>query len=83
MDPRYEFGETRMGPQGSNRVVTACQLSFAQRCMDFLVADVMQQHRGAALAAFQLWNQVVQALVNIRRDRAPAQGADRRRFGRR
>ena len=44
--------------------------------MDLAVTDVMQQHRGPALAAAQLRDKVVAALRNIRRDRPFTQGAD-------
>lgn len=57
-----------------SRIVTG-QFRLAQRLVDGLVADMVQQHRLATLAAAQLGDQVVPALRHARRDRAQAQGA--------
>ena len=60
-----------------DRVVSARQLGFVQGRMNFFVADVMKQHRGTTLAAFQLWNEMVSALRDIRRNGAAAKRTDR------
>lgn len=44
-------------------------------------ADLVEQNRGAALAAAQLRDEVVQALGRARRDRAVAERAEGRRVG--
>lgn len=64
-----------MRPQRLHRRVVSRQFRLAQRLVDRAVADVVQQHRLAALAAAQLGDQVVAALRDARRDRAQAQGA--------
>ena len=58
-----------MRPQGFAGVIVARKFGFGQSGVDFLVADLMQQHRLAALAAAQAWDQVVAALRDIVRDR--------------
>jgi len=66
-----------MGPQRRGRVVVAGQLRLGQRGVDFPVADVMQEYGWPALAAFELWDEVVQALRRVRWNRTVAEGADR------
>ena len=43
-------------------------------------ADLMQQHRLAALAAAEFRDKVVQTLLGLRRNGAVAEGTDRRGF---
>lgn len=50
--------------------------------MNFLVTDVVQQHRGAALTAFGARDQVMEALRRAFGNRAQAEGANRGHFGR-
>ena len=64
-----------MAPQRLGRVEVACQFRLAQRRMHLPVTDVMHQHGRAALATFQLGDQMVQALRHIRRDRTQAERA--------
>jgi len=66
-----------MGAQRINRVEAAGQFGFRKRGVDFLVADVMQQHGRAAFAALELGDQVMGRLRHIGRDRAQAKRADR------
>ncbi len=63
-----------------NRVIGAGQFGFAECCMHFLVADLMQQDRRSALASFEFWDQMVQAAAPVR-DWAVAERADRIIFG--
>ena len=65
-----------MRPERLGCVVGPRQFRLAQCGMNLAVADVMQQDNRPALAAFQLGDQVMQALRYIRRDRAVAKGAD-------
>lgn len=69
-----------MGAQGLNRVKGACQFSLGQGCVHFLMADLMQQDCGSALASFEFWDQMVQAAAPVR-DRAVAERAYRIIFG--
>ena len=55
-----------MRAQRIDRMVVPCQLRLGQRRMDFFVADVVKQNRGPAFAAFELWDQVMKALLYIR-----------------
>lgn len=52
---------------------TPGKFGLAERCVDFLVTNVVQQHYFAALAAFEPRNKVMQALRNVRRDGPTAQ----------
>lgn len=61
-----------MGAQNFHRVVMARKFGFAERCVNFLVADMMQQNHRPALAPAQFRDQMVQALRDVRRDRALA-----------
>ena len=54
----------------------AGELGFGQCCMNFVVADLMQQHRRAAFAAAKLRDQMVQALAGVLWDRALAKRAN-------
>ena len=65
-----------MGAQSFDRIEIPCQLRFGQGGVDLFVADHMQKNRGAALAPFQFWDQMLQAAVPIG-DRPFAEGADR------
>ena len=66
-----------MAPQRLDGVEGPRELRLAQGGVDFFVANVMQQHDRPAFAAFQFWNQVVQALRHIFWDLATAERADR------
>ncbi len=63
--------------QGFDGVVNLREFGFGARGVNFFVAQVMQQHRWTTFAAFELWDQVVQALRCAGRDRSPAQPTDR------
>ncbi len=75
-DPADEPRDPWMGAQGLHRVVAACKLGLGQRGVDLVVADLVQKHRGPALAAAQARDQVVQALLRVGRDGALAERAD-------
>lgn len=66
-----------MAAQCLNRVIVSRQFRLGQTGMDFTVTDVVQQDCWSAFAAFELWDQVVQALWNARWDRSQAQWAER------
>ncbi|EAQ12690.1 hypothetical protein RB2654_15430 [Rhodobacterales bacterium HTCC2654] len=66
-----------MGEQRLGRVVDTGKLGLGQGRVDFLVADVVEQHRLAAFAAFQARDQVMARLRNAFGDRAGADRADR------
>ncbi len=65
-----------MGAQRGGRGEVAGELGLAQRRVDLLVAEVMEEDGGASLAALGARDQVVEALGHARRDRAQAQRAD-------
>lgn len=65
-----------MPPQSLNGIIDPRQFSFAQRGMDFLVANVMDQNGWTAFPAFQLRDQMVQALRHTGRNGALAKGAN-------
>jgi hypothetical protein len=61
-----------MGAQGIDGEIGARKVCFAQGCVDFIVTDLVQEHRWSMFAAFEAWHQVVHALACIRGDRTPA-----------
>ena len=65
-----------MGAQRLGRVEVACQFGLGQGGVDFVVADLMHQNRGPALAAFELGDQMVQALAGYCRNGAATERAD-------
>ena len=65
-----------MGSESVHAGIVAGQFGLGERGMNFLMADVVQQHRRPALSPFQLRDQVMKALWNTRWDRAVAKGAD-------
>lgn len=66
-----------MGLQCLDGVVVAGEFGFGQGGVDFLVADLMEQHRGPVFTAPEPRDQVVQALWRVGWDRARAKGANR------
>lgn len=64
-DPCGKLGQTRMAAQGFYRVVGARQFGFSERCMYFIVADLVQEYGRTALAAAQLGYKMVQALLGV------------------
>ena len=74
-DPVQEFLKPWMGAQGLDRAETARQFGFGQRGVDFLVANLVQQHGGSALASFEFWDQMMQTATAFG-DRAVAKRAD-------
>ena len=76
-DPSDELGKPRMGAQCLNRRITARQLCLGQGRMNLGMANLVQEHRGSALAATQLRHEVVQALARMGRNRPVAVRADR------
>ena len=77
-DPSRKLLQTGMRAERFGRVVVARQFRLTQRCVDFLVADVVEQDGWPTLAAFQLGDQVMQALRHAGWDRSPTQRANRR-----
>jgi hypothetical protein len=65
-----------MGAQGLDGVVAARKLGLGHGGVDLVVADLVQQNRRPALAAAQAGDQVVQALLGVRRDGPVAEGTD-------
>lgn len=76
-DPLDEARKPWMAAQRINAVIAACKLGLGQCGMDFTMANLMQQDRRPPFAAAQLGDQVMQALLRLRRDRAVAKGANR------
>ena len=66
-----------MGLQRLGGAVVAGEFGLGQGGVDFLVTDLMQEHRGPVFTAPQPRDQVVQALGRVGRDRARAEGANR------
>lgn len=54
-----------MRAQGVHGVEVARQLRLGQRGVDFLVADLVQQYDGTALATFEFWDQMMQAAAPV------------------
>lgn len=65
-----------MCAQCVNRIEFACKHGFRKRGVNFTVTDVMEQHDRTAFAAAQFWDQVMQALRDMRRDGSVTQRAD-------
>ena len=76
-DPGDETGKTGMAVQRFDGGIVAGEFGLGQACVDFAVADVVEQYGRPALAAFEFRDEVVQALRDIRRYGALAEGADR------
>lgn len=74
--PSDELGQTRMGAQRLDAGITPRQLAFRQRGVNLVVANLVQPHHRATLAAFQLGHKVMKALAHLRRDRALAKRAN-------
>ena len=55
-----------------DRVVVTRQFCLCEGCMDFTVADVVQQDCGPAFSAFELGGQMMQTLLDLWRDRTIA-----------
>ncbi len=51
------------------------QFGFGQSCVDFVVANLVEQNGRAVFAAFELWDEMMQGLLCLRRDRAKAKRA--------
>lgn len=65
-----------MATQRLHRVVCAGKVGFGESCVDFFVANMVQQSRRAAFATFEFWDQVMQALWDTRWNRAHAKRAN-------
>jgi NADPH-dependent 2,4-dienoyl-CoA reductase/sulfur reductase-like enzyme len=63
-----------MGAQRLDGVVAARKLRLGHRGVDLVVADLVHENRRPALAAAQAGDQVVQALLGVRRDGPVAEG---------
>ena len=74
--PGDEFRQTRMRAQGLDTGIIARQFTFRQRRVNLVVANLVQAHHRATLAAFQLGHKVMQALAHLGRDRALAKRAN-------
>ena len=70
--PIQKTGQTITAENGVNGLKAAGQFGLGKAGMNLFVADVVQQHRWPALATFELWDQMMQTLRHIRRDRAQA-----------
>lgn len=79
-DPSDEFLQSWMGLKRLYRVEVSGKLRFREGRVDFVVTDLMQKNRRAALATPQSGDQMMQALPCIRRDRTAAKGAGREIF---
>lgn len=66
-----------MGAQSLDRGIVSRKVGFRNRGVNFIVANLVQQHGWSPFATTKLWYQVMQALFRVRRDRAQAQRADR------
>lgn len=66
-----------MRSQRLDRAVFPRQFCLGQAGVNLFVANLMQQHRWPVLATPEPRDQVVQALRDLRRDRAGAKGANR------
>jgi hypothetical protein len=75
-DPCDERGKARMGAQRLDGVVVARKLRLGHGGVDLVVADLVHENGRPALAAAQARDQVVQALLGVRRDGPVAEGAD-------
>lgn len=76
-NPADEFCQTGVRSQRVDCVEVARKLGFGECRVDFPMADVVQQNCWPSLATFQFGDEVVQALLHIRRDRAIAEGTNR------
>lgn len=74
--PGDEFRQTRMRAQGLDTGIITRQFTLRQRRVDLVVANLVQAHHRATLAAFQLGHKVMQALAHLGRDRALAKRAN-------
>lgn len=63
--------------QRGNGVELTRKRALAQACVDFLVANVVQQYRRPLFAPFGARDQMMQALRNIRRNGPPTKRANR------
>jgi len=75
--PLEELCKTWVGAKRLWRGVVAGEVGLGQCRVDFVVTDLMQQHRWSALAPAELRNEVVEALLGVRRNGPVAKGADR------
>jgi hypothetical protein len=66
-----------MGAQGFYSVIAAGEFGLAQGGVDFIVADLVQEHGWPALAALEAGDQMMMALACLGRDRAATEGANR------
>lgn len=76
-DPSHKGGDPGMGAQRLDAAVVSRQLGLRQGGVDFIVADLMQQHDRPTLPAAQLWDQMVPALFGMGRDRTLAERTSR------
>ena len=77
MHPSDKFLEPGMRAQGVYGVVGSGKFRFRQGGVDFTVADMVQKYCSSAFSALEFRDQVVLALLDVRWDRAAAQGTDR------
>ena len=61
--------------QGSDCVIIAGKFGLSQCGMDFIVTDLVQEHRRPAFAAPEFWHEVMLALADIGRDGTAAERA--------
>lgn len=75
--PRQKARNPGMRAQRRNRAIVPRQFGLGKDRVDFAVANLVEQNHRTAFAAFQLWDQVVQALLGPGRNRAQTQRAYR------
>ncbi len=73
-DPSDEFRQPGVSAQGFHRCVIARQLGLGQCRVDFVMANLVQQHRRPTFSTLQLGDQVMKALPGVGGNRPPAQG---------
>ena len=76
-NPVEEGCEPGMRTQSFRCVEFFRQFSFAQRRVDFVVADLMDEACRPTFSASKFWHQMMLALLGFRGDRAQAKGTNR------
>lgn len=76
-NPSDELSKARVSFQRGDGGKVARKLGLGQGGMNLVMADLVKQNGWAILPAFQPWDEVVQALFRVGRDRAVAKGAGR------
>jgi len=80
-NPRDEFGQSWVVAEGFGGVPEAGQFCLRGACVNFVVADLVDEDCGSAFAAAKFWHKVVPALWSVRRNRPFTERADGMWFG--